>query len=144
MARVTIWMESPAATRALVDVVRKGNGIEVRAAVAGALPGLDGFDENETLLVSRKLPRRDILQLLGRIWSSPHPPHVLFLDPQGDAGPEEALELEPDSAADVLGWLDGTSAGLSVSERLRVRFRARRPAAAYRVLQEVVLRDAVA
>jgi hypothetical protein len=126
MTRVTIYAESPAASRALEAAVGNGNGgLQVRAAAAGrSMP--EAFDPREVLVVSRGLPQRDVLQILGRCWSSPLAPRLVFVDPHGDRDGSEPLELEPTCALRMLDVVERAAGGTAATSRVAVRFRPRR------------------
>ena len=126
MTRVTIYAESPAASRALETAVRNGSGgLQVRAAAAGrSMPG--AFDPQEVLVVSRGLPQRDVLQILGRCWSSPLAPRLVFVDPHGDQGGTGPLEVEPTCALRMLDVVERAAGGAAATFRVAIRFRPRR------------------
>lgn len=125
MTKITIYAETSAACRALEDAVSREDGIEVRAAVAGPPSSLQNFTESDVLLVSRGLPHRVILHLLGRLWSSNHPPHVVFLDMHRDVSDAHPVTVEPASAARIVERVRQAVRGVA-SGRLAVRFVAER------------------
>lgn len=142
MRGITIFARSPNVCDALAHAVDGDVGLECRGAVVGSPLGVEHLDESDVVLVSRGLPLRDLLGFVGRLWQSPHPPRVVFVDdPGGDEG-GGTIEVDPTSLQTLLDAVRGAVREEVSTARVRVRFRPCRRSAAPATVRPLAPPDA--
>lgn len=146
MARINIFAERSEIGEALSEALSDAANHECRGATLGVPVGLSSMDENDVLLISRGLPRRNLLQLLGHLWHHSHAPRAIFYDTDEDtvAAERDVLELEPASLSELLCWIEQTVQGSAASVRIPLRIRHRTRARPIAAIEAIVEKEATA
>lgn len=146
MARIRIFAERSEIGEALTEALSDAPDHDCRGAALGIPPNLSSMDENDVLLISRGLPRQDLLQLLGRLWNHAHSPRAIFYDTDEAVAAAEGdvLELEPASLSELLRRIEQTARGSTGSVRIPLRIRHRTFARPIAAIEATVEEEAAA
>lgn len=135
MGRITIFAESTATGEALAEALTENLEQECRGSTVGIPADMRSLNETDVLLVSRGLPQRDLLHLLGLVWRSNHAPRAIFYEgsdesresgnPASSGIDRPVLEVDPASFSELLRRIEETERGEVESARVSVRFRSR-------------------